>query len=217
MNLIFDLDGTIVDIAHKYYAVYTAFIGQYHGVALMPQQYWSLRRSNASLDDILHASNLSIISPEIFRDHTKSLIEKEAFLRLDILFHGAGEFLKNVSTRYRCCLVTMRRNPTMLEQQLRWLGIRDYFHDILTPMLSHGNADKRQETPKSEALRALALKGPTIMIGDSTMDMITGRELGFTTCAVTTGMHNRQVLEKLAPDFILDKLEDVLKVIENIT
>ncbi len=44
----------------------------------------------------------------------------------------------------------------------------------------------------------------TLMVGDSELDVICGRDAGSKTCGVTYGYRTRELLEIEKPDFIVD-------------
>lgn len=53
----------------------------------------------------------------------------------------------------------------------------------------------------------------TMVIGDGTADVLAGKAAGALTCAVTYGYRERSELEDLNPDFLIDKLEDLKKIV----
>lgn len=216
MTLLFDFDGTIIDISNKYYAVYSAFVRERGGTSLSKRQYWDLKRSAASHDEILQASQLDRTSPEDMKRHIRNNIELEEYLRYDSIFDGAGEILREVAEAHPCYLVSMRRNPLMFQKQIEWLGLRDYFKETITPGNFAEDPDASVVTPKGELLRRLKIASPAVIIGDSGMDIITGQQLGITTCAVTTGIRDRKVLEGYAPDFIIEGLREIREIMINV-
>ncbi len=54
----------------------------------------------------------------------------------------------------------------------------------------------------------------TIVVGDTTRDVISARENGAVSVAVSTGTDDRALLETAAPDYILEGLEDRQTVLE---
>jgi len=52
----------------------------------------------------------------------------------------------------------------------------------------------------------------TLMVGDAREDMEAGKAAGLRTCGVTYGAVVRAELEKLSPDFLIDRFNDLLRI-----
>jgi phosphoglycolate phosphatase len=92
-------------------------------------------------------------------------------------------------------------------------GIAKYFDAIVggdtTP------ARKPDPRPVLEALRLLGgPAGDAVMIGDSEIDVIAGRNGGAQTCAVTFGYRSAEQLRLAEPDVMVDRFEQLQDVIE---
>ena len=57
----------------------------------------------------------------------------------------------------------------------------------------------------------------TYFIGDSEVDVLTGKNAGMITLAVSWGFRERGVLEAAKPDFLFDSREELLTYFRNIT
>lgn len=216
MLLFFDFDGTLIDVKRKYFAVYDEFVQLYKGRTLSINEFWSMKRMTLSNDEILRASGIHNVDPESLREYIKENVEKEIYLRLDVLFQDSERTLKTLSQKYTCYLVSMRRNRAMFLTQVQWLGIKMYFREIISPY-EFDFKNHLTDTRKSDALKRLDISMPAMIIGDSGLDLITGRNLDIYTCAVTTGIRERSVLESYNPDYIIDSLDDIHGVIESIS
>jgi pyrophosphatase PpaX len=53
----------------------------------------------------------------------------------------------------------------------------------------------------------------TFYCGDTPQDMAQGKRAGVRTIGLTTGLYSREELEKEKPDFIFDKIEDVVAIL----
>jgi phosphoglycolate phosphatase-like HAD superfamily hydrolase len=51
------------------------------------------------------------------------------------------------------------------------------------------------------------------MIGDSELDIYTGKNAGAKTCAVTYGYRTKEELMKTNPDLLIDKLYDLTEIL----
>jgi phosphoglycolate phosphatase len=216
MMIFFDLDGTLIDVSQKYYAVYVAFVRNSNGVPLPLDAYWEIKRGNASPEDILAASRINDQAPRALDEFVKANIEREEYLRLDRLFSFTDFVLHKLSFEHICILISKRRNKILFEKQTEWLNIKKYFKSVIAAGNMSENGAVTSGTEKSDAMKALEITLPACIIGDSGMDILTGKSLGITTCAVTTGIRNREILQSCDPDFIIDKLADILDVVEKL-
>ncbi len=55
-------------------------------------------------------------------------------------------------------------------------------------------------------------KGRAVMVGDSPIDIETGRLGGILTCAVTFGFRSRAELAAAKPDFLIDRFEELMEL-----
>jgi len=53
-----------------------------------------------------------------------------------------------------------------------------------------------------------------VIIGDMPSDIIAGREAGFWTIGVTSGVSNKEILAEQQPDFLIDSLDELLEITE---
>jgi len=56
--------------------------------------------------------------------------------------------------------------------------------------------------------------GMTIMVGDTAMDVMAGRNAGIATCGVTYGAMSEEQLRSAAPDFIIGEFPSLLPLVE---
>jgi len=216
MMLFFDFDGTIVDISGKYFSVYSDFVRMHGGSAMTQRQYWELKRSETSNKEILDASHLPDLDPDLLSQHIINKIELEQFLQNDRLFDDAAAVLDRLSSRHACYLISMRRNRPMFQKQLRWLNIEHFFTAVLAPEFSVAERSKAVLSSKAETLERLGITSPSLIVGDSGLDITTGKKLGIATCAVTTGIRNESALKKYGPDFIVNTLLDVDEIVSRL-
>ena len=137
--------------------------------------------------------NLKTIHPEAF----PGVVETLAIL------HQKGFTLTIASSRSRNSLTELTRN----------MGIADYISYIL------GADDVKEAKPKPEpVLKTLADMhfdaDETLVVGDMAVDILMGTNTGARTCGVTWGNGTREELEKAGADLIIDKMEDILAIVE---
>ena len=137
--------------------------------------------------------NLKTIHPEAF----PGVVETLAIL------HQKGFKLTIASSRSRNSLTELTRKT----------GIADYISYIL------GADDVKEAKPKPEpVLKTLADMhfdaGEALVVGDMAVDILMGAHAGARTCGVTWGNGTKDELEKVGANFIIDKMEDILAIVE---
>lgn len=86
----------------------------------------------------------------------------------------------------------------------------------------HESADRNDLVPlarkRAEELTGMDYSGQsTIVIGDTTRDVISAKSAGARSIALTTGTDNQELLETVKPDFIFQDLCDLDEVLNAIT
>jgi len=211
MTLVFDLDGTLLNVKPKYYAAYCAFLARCDAEPLQIETFWEMKRAGISYQEILQAGKLAGCDGARLSLFIKEIIETESFLRLDEPFDDSKGVLDALSRKHQCCLVSMRRNEMTFQRQIGWLGIGQYFTKVLSACSFEDQSNRL--TAKALALKSGQIGSPLLMIGDSRMDMLTGKQLRARTCAVSTGLCNHERLESYEPDFVIDSLSALPSVV----
>ena len=137
--------------------------------------------------------NLKNIHPEAF----PGIVETLAIL------HQKGLTVTIASSRSHNSLMELTRN----------MGIADYISYIL------GADDVKEAKPNPEpVLKTLAdmhfNANETLVVGDMPVDILMGTNAGARTCGVTWGNGTKDELEDVGANFIIDKIEDILTIVE---
>lgn len=135
--------------------------------------------------------NLKKIQPQAFPGVVDTLAE----------LHQKGIVLTIASSRSRNSLTELTHN----------MGIADYISLLL------GADDVKEAKPKPEpVLKTLETMhfdaGETLVVGDMAVDIMMGANAGAKTCGVTWGNGTEEELKEARPEFIIDRIEDLLKI-----
>lgn len=210
MNLILDLDGTLLDIAERYHAIYTKILKKHRYMPLDFKTYWNMKRDGIPNGEILLKGNC-LLQEEVFRSCFAKLVERPEYLRLDKLQPGTKDFLQVLSEMDELMLVTLRKDRMTLLEQLRSLGIEKYFKNIVNDTTK----DIKSAWQKKEHLfRTCFNTKYAVVIGDSEAEIRAGKVLGFTTIAISRGLRTEQVLEGYNPDYILSDINHVIPCLD---
>ncbi|MCX7016044.1 MAG: HAD family hydrolase [Candidatus Sumerlaeota bacterium] len=204
--MVFDLDGALLDISERFYRVYSDILAERQLPRLPKEVYWGLRRRHVSTRDIVLRTCGESVVPWFYEERMRRIEDRE-YLKYDRLTGGALEVLQAIHQERPMALVTLRDHPENLAAQLEWLGIADLFQRIRS-----GNSFG-DWTVKSRLIRDLDLAAPekSLMVGDTEIDVLAGRDCGLRTCAVTYGIRTAELLRAAQPDFLVDRPEEILR------
>ena len=159
--------------------------------------------------------------PEI-ETSTIRKVEKEIYRKyLEVSFSKCRPFpevkqvLEQLILRgFKLAIVTTTpRIP--VERDLTRFGLKRYFNAIIT------REDVKNYKPSPEVLlkatNLLNVKmDECVLVGDSPIDIKTGKASGVKTIAVLTGLCGEEALRKEKPDWIIRKLDELLEILEKI-
>lgn len=208
--LVFDLDGTLVDSREDIAHTVNHVLALYH-LSPLPDHAIAayVGRGVASLVR-------SVLGEENRHLYKKAMPLFKAYYAEHLLDHtalypGVRELLDSLEG-YRKAVLTNK--PTVYSVRiLEGLGVAGFFEAVL------GGDDVRAKKPAPDALIDLARQlhiapEKMLMIGDSTVDIETGKNAGVKTCAVTYGFGEKEDLLRAGPDYILDSITDVRGILK---
>lgn len=210
MNVFLDFDGTLVDIKYRHHKVYTHCVLSHDGTPLGLEEYWSLKRANTPWNKILSLSGVDQLYENDFLQQFIRLIESPRFLFMDQLFEGAMGALDDLSQSYTLHLVSLRRNHESLVEQLQNLSLISYFDTILS---GHSDTKEGVLLKKAEVIRTIHGFHNGVIVGDAEADISAGRQLHIQSIAVLSGIRNSSFLSPLDPDYMVDSIVDVTRIL----
>lgn len=123
------------------------------------------------------------------------------------LYPGAKETLEHFKNR-RQMVVTNKPSP-FSEQMLEKLGVAGYLSVILT-----GSSDHPPKPDPTGLLRVLEREKiapeDALLVGDSEVDLETGRRAGMETVLIAHGFVSRDALESRKPEWLVGNFEEFL-------
>jgi phosphoglycolate phosphatase len=203
MQIFIDLDGPILDVARRFYLVYSDLLKQADYLPFDSQSYWSLKRLSIKEGAIVQRNMPESGVPDYLQQRGR-LLEDPAYLLFDRLQAGASDVLARWAGEHRVYLVTLRHNRKALLSQLKLLGIDGRFDEVFCAQ----DSEWTWQT-KCEWIRAICgPKHDAVIIGATEMDVLAGHAAGIHTVAVTCGMRSRRFLEQLSPEKIVSNIAD---------
>ena len=205
-GIVFDFDGTIVDSMHM---VFNALNDALKKKSLPPIEIELLgRMAGLPLVDII--STKTQISDSVAKEVERDVFESyTSFCRLScqLLPHVESTLRTLKSKQIKLGLLTT--TPSIpLKAVVNKFSLNDYF-DI---MLAKEDAENK---PNPEGLNKIITefglqKDECLYVGDSPIDILTGKAAGIKTIAVTTGIATIKQLKEAKPDAIIPNLEKLL-------
>ncbi|MFC2017931.1 HAD family hydrolase [Chloroflexota bacterium] len=210
-GVIFDLDGTLIDTIDTFTRSFNQGIGKF-GLEPVPIEVTADFMNNGQTMEEL----LSRLFPGSFKkedlDNFREEIKK-AYLELEEdgvkLIPGAKEALQKLrEMELKMGIVTARMSPKDVKRrEIVRLGISQYIDAMVT-----GAEAERKPAPGSllECINRLGLSpAECVMVGDSRVDVLTGRAASVMTIVIPNGVASRETLSGYNPDVMLDSLDDL--------
>jgi len=207
-GVICDLDATLMD---SYQAIYLSFQYAYQKMGLSPLPYDEVKKVvgyglTSTFRDLLGEKRvpeaLGFFRQEyekVFREHTH-------------LLPGTREVLETLHRRGMKLAVATNKLGRFSRAIFQNFGLDKLFVTIV------GDEDVANNKPHPEmllyAMDKMGLNpNEVIFVGDSLIDIQTGKNAGLRVYAVPTGVYNKEELEKAQPAAVLDDLLDLLNYV----
>ncbi|HKH43104.1 MAG TPA: HAD family hydrolase [Thermoanaerobaculia bacterium] len=207
-----DLDGTVLDVLPRYHRLHCDAVRRAGGEPLDEGEYWQAKREGIPELDLLARTGLAPPAAARAAEVRLRRIESRRYLALDRLWPWTETVLNALARIAPLVLVTLRHHPGRLGWQLGRLGLSGSFERVVA-----GGGDGTPEA-KARLLRDAGLGGleGSVLVGDTEVDIASGRALGLRTIALRCGIRSPASLAPWDPDLLLDDLRQVPDVLMRI-
>jgi phosphoglycolate phosphatase len=213
--LIFDLDGTLIDSRADLVNSVNAMLRHFQRPELPPEIIATYIGDGAPM---LIRRALGDPNDHYFLDEALGYFL--SYYRVHKLDHthaypGVPEMLaalrrgSNGSERHMAVLSNKPVNPS--RQIVEALGLKPFFDQVYG---GNSFSTKKPDPEGARKLMAEARAAPeeTIIVGDSSIDVLTGQNAGAWTCGVTYGFAP-QTLQTLPPDLLVDSPQELARAL----
>ena len=203
--LLFDFDGTLADSIHLGLRIANSIAPDF-GIKPFTEEQFQLLRTKSipkALKELkIPLYKLPLAIPHALSEYRHLIHELEPFA-------GIPEVLKNLhEAGHRLSLLSSNTkenvNHFLAQHQLQYFD----WVEGTSGILNKYNSLKRQI--KKHALD----KSRVIYIGDEIRDIDAAKKIGISVIAVTWGFHTAELLKSHQPDFIVNRPEEILEVLE---
>lgn len=204
MTCLIDLDGTILNFWERYYSIFNeSFINGLLRTNKLPDKYEYILMRREGMSEKMILNLIGITNTEKYLNYRmEKLIESNHYLSFDKLFD-----IKRLEKFDHRILITYRKNHKNLINQLKKLGIHDFFDKIITPEnIFHSaipvNIFKLEMMGKYKEENC-------IVIGDTKIDILSAKANGIYSIGVLSGMTNLARMENINPDRIINNISEL--------
>ncbi|MEO8368573.1 MAG: HAD-IA family hydrolase [Candidatus Solibacter sp.] len=205
--LIFDLDGTLIDskldLAHAVNATRT-----HMGLTTLDHERVYSYVGNGAPVLIRRAMGAQASEPEV-QEALEFFLEyyRDHYLDYTVLYPGVREALDRLRDAGKKMAVLTNKPVRISRAILDGLGVGAHFFQV------YGGNSFDLKKPDPVGVHALMREAGvpverTLMIGDSSVDILTARNAGIASCGVTYGFAPETLADPV-PDRMADRMEDV--------
>ncbi|MDZ7764607.1 MAG: HAD family hydrolase [Melioribacteraceae bacterium] len=206
-TLVFDLDGTLVK-SHK--NIYDATVHSFNQLKVkfnLPEDEFN-KKIGHHFEDIFNDFGIIVDDFEEFINvYKKAYFE---YIDSSELYDNVEEILDQLKAReFKIALLTTK-GQDQADRIINHFNLGHNFDYIMgrRPGIAHKPApdmllkicEELHSDPKN-----------TLMIGDTELDILCGKNAGSKTCGVTYGYRTKEEVQNLNPDFVIDELSELLK------
>lgn len=212
----FDLDGTLVDTPR---AIVETFTAAFASLGVEARDAAAIRDTIGRPLDRAFADLLAVAVDD--RLVTRCVAEYQMLFRklilpraAELVFPGVADGLSTLSDQGFALAVATSKVYASAHALLEAAGLREHFSVVV------GADQVTQPKPHPEMGRVVMhrLDIPpkrTVMVGDTTHDLLMARDAGMRSVAVTYGVHSLRELESMDPTWIADSFDDVLTCVQD--
>lgn len=203
MKIFFDLDGTIIDAKKRLFELFKDLTPE---CDMSYEEYWAVKTFKIDHESMLKKTyRYTQDRIDHFQNQWDQLIETKKYFAYDTIIPGSKLILETYCNNHELFVVTGRQFHQNTIDQLNNLGIGKYFIDVFTV---------GKTSTKIEAISNIVKKEHFAIVGDTEVDILTGKHFGGTTISVTTGFRHKQVLKQYNPDAIISSVVELPSIIE---
>ncbi len=209
-HICFDLDGTLID---SYQTIFKTTVKTLQHLKieepLMEIEFH--KRIGHHFLHIFKDLNIPVTDIEEFIDIYKGYYFE--FIGDSLIYPGVMDVLKELHKKKIKVSLLTTKGQDQADKIIDHFKLRKYFS------LVTGRRKNLPIKPSPEPLHFICNElrveeSSTMMVGDSELDIDCGKNAGTYSCGVTYGYRSKEELRSASPDFMIDDIHRLLKIIE---
>ncbi|MEH7350023.1 pyrophosphatase PpaX [Gottfriedia acidiceleris] len=206
-TILFDLDGTLINtneliIASFLHTLNKYYPEQYKREHVIPFMGPTLTESFSTVDEERVEELISEYRRFNMEMHDEFVEEYETVYETIETLHKLGYKIGIVTTKAR----------NVVEMGLSFSRLKQFFDTVIT--IDDVQNAKPHPEPIQLALKKLnAIPEESIMVGDNYHDIEGGQNAGTKTAGVAWSLKGKEFLATFKPDFMLEKMSDILPIL----
>ncbi len=128
------------------------------------------------------------------------------------LFDGISEMLNSLNERGIRCVIATSKPTDFAGNDIEYLGLNKYLYSSFGATLS-AERRKKKDIIKYAVRKLNVLPSECIMVGDHHNDIIGAKENGIKSIAVTYGYGEEKELKKENPDYLVNTVDELSKLL----
>lgn len=211
-NIIFDLDGTLVDSKLDLANALNQSLKYFNLQPLSHDKIYSLVGSGVRklIGDALTLKGKFELFDGVFEYFLNYYYNH--LLDNTRLYDGMIDVLDTLKECGKYLFVISNKSEIFSKKILKELGVEHYFEEIVG-----GDTFPNKKPNPQQVLEILkkydAKKSESIIVGDSENDIEAGEAAGIAVCWVSYGFRDRSILDKYYIDFVAEKPQDILNFV----
>jgi phosphoglycolate phosphatase len=200
--IVFDWDGTLMDSTEVIATSIQRACADL-GLAIPSLEQASHVIGLGLADALQHAA------PDLTAERIPEMVERYRFHYLSrdahlVLFPQVVDMLRELRGRGKRLAVATGKTRIGLDRSMAQTGLTHHFDATRTADESHPKPDPQMLYDLTSML--CVDLGKTLMVGDTTHDLLMARQAGAHGVAMTHGAHDRAVLDGFGPDAMVDSI-----------
>jgi HAD superfamily hydrolase (TIGR01509 family) len=209
--IVFDLDGTLVDIGELFYRVFNTFLARLNLPAVTFEHKGDPWASAHDQTVSRYPQVAELVGRDAFADTWEDVLR--AMLRAGEVrpYNGALETLSQLEAAGKTLCLASNTPKRFVDIKLSWFALSGFFEHVFTPQ------DRWGPKPRPQSLlyvldRFQLSPEEVLVVGDHAQDVQYGKSAGVHTAAVLGGYGSVEELEAAEPDLLIQSVSQLAEL-----
>ena len=212
--LIFDVDGTIWDSEKDVFMAFNHTLKEKAGFEITKEEFKKLAGLPLGImfEKELPDEKKHLVE-EYKTDYRKYYIDEGHYIDETVLFENVKSTLDNLKNQGFYMAIASSKPKRILDKMVTYFNLEGFKY-----VLGTGESNFKHK-PNPEVVNYIidklnVDKEDAVIIGDSKSDILTGKNAGIDTIAVTYGYDKIENLKEANPTYIIDDFKEILDIIK---